>query len=130
MNQSVRGAPTPAERARIMVYRGKKIFKIDFANCRLPEIQQIMAAARKIIHLQPPKSVLIFTDLTNTELNADVITEMNVFAADNASFAKASAVTGVVGSRQMVLDAVNKSTSRTIRSFPNPIAAQNWLVSQ
>jgi hypothetical protein len=130
MNKSPRGIVTPADRAKTIVYRGKKIFKIDFANCQIADVRLVMEAARKVVHVQPPKSILVFVDLTNTEVTAEVIQEMNLFASDNAPYVKASAVVGITGSRQLILDAVNKSTQRNIQSFPNPLAAQNWLVSQ
>lgn len=128
--QIAKSVLTSSDRVKTVVYRGKKIFQIDFSNALLPDVQKIIEVAKKQIESYMPKSVLIFTDLTNTAAEPHVVQALRDFAKGNATYAKASVTVGLGGAKRLVLDAINKFSGRNIKNFDNPLTAKNWLVNQ
>ena len=122
-----KGALTTADRVKTIAHRGKKILQIDFSNCMLLDVRQVIELARKQIESHPPKSLLIFTDLTNTAAEPQVVQALRDFAKSNAAFTKASAIVGLSGPKRLILEAINKFAGRDIRHFSNPSIAKNWL---
>ena len=93
----------------------------------LLDVRQVIELARKQIESHPPKSLLIFTDLTNTAAEPQVVQALRDFAKSNAAFTKASAIVGLSGPKRLILEAINKFAGRDIRHFSNPSIAKNWL---
>jgi hypothetical protein len=124
-----KGVLTPADRVKTIVHRGKKLLQIDFSNCALSEVMQVIDLARKQIDSCPPKSLLIFTDLTNTAAEPPVVQALRDFAKSNAPNAKASATVGLSGPKSLILSAINKFSGREILHFDDPSAAKTWLTN-
>jgi hypothetical protein len=124
-----KGVLTPAERVKTVAHRGKKLLQIDFSNCALPDVLQVIELARKQIDSYPPKSLLIFTDLTNTAAEPQVVQALRDFARSNAPYAKASVTVGLSGPKRLILSAINRFSCREILHFDDPSTAKTWLAN-
>ncbi len=118
------------DRLKFVPYKGKKLLLLDFSNFSLEEVNEFIKHARKIIDGQPPNSLLVFCDFTNTPATAQVVLALQDFAHDNKPFVKASASVGLSGGRALVLNTINRFTQRSVQAFSDPDKAKNWLVSQ
>jgi hypothetical protein len=118
------------DRLKFVPYKGKKLLSLDFSNFSLVEVNEFIKHARMIIDEQPPNSLLVFCDFTNTPATAKVVLALQDFAHDNKPFVKASASVGLSGGRALVLNTINRFTQRSVQAFSDPVKAKNWLVSQ
>ncbi len=120
----------PEDRVKFVPYRGKKLLVLDFSNYSLEDAKALIVAARKVIDDQPPGSLLIFCDFTNTPATPDVVFMMRDFAKNNRPFVKASAAIGLDGPRALILNTINRFVQRSVMIFSDAVKAKNWLVSQ
>ena len=86
--------------------------------------------SKAIVGTQPPKSLLILTDVTGTTFNTAAVEEMKHYSAFNTPFVKASAVVGLSGIKKIIYDAVIKVIGRAVMSFHTEAEALDWLARQ
>ena len=112
-----------------ITYKGNQIFLLDGSGG--PEVLlETISQARKEIDLQPPKSVLIITDVTRAEWDGKVIQALKNFTRDNTPFIKASAVVGVTGLNRIMLETVKRITGREFGICKDIEEAKEWLIRQ
>jgi hypothetical protein len=110
-------------------HKGKKITLVDLAHTAPAETLAILQDAQMRIAENPPKSVLILTDATDTVYNKEVSNAIQNFSAKNTPFVKKSAVIGVDGLRMVLLRTVILVTRREIKACATRQEALDWLVS-
>ncbi len=114
-------------------HKGRKIFCLDVANLKLSdktEFTQHVQKAKEFIRKQPPKSLLLITNVANTGFDTEVAAVMGEYASHNTPFVKASAVVGVSGVQKIVLAAIKALTGRDFHITESMEDAQEWLVQQ
>ncbi len=117
-------------RVQFIEHKGKKILHLNFANCKPDEVIPVIDQAKSTIKVQPPKSVFTLTDVTEAGFNSKVSDAMKEFVNHNKPFVAASAVVGVTGLKQIILNAVMKFSGRQLHAFNNLDEAKDWLAGQ
>ncbi len=113
----------------VISHRGKNIVVVDIAHTAPAETISALKEAQKRIAENPPKSILMLTDVTDTTYNKDVSAAIQDFSAKNTPYVMRSAVVGVDGLKQVLLRTVNLITRREIKSFPSRQEALDWLAN-
>jgi hypothetical protein len=124
------GDKEKVKRIQVIDYKGKEIIYLDFSDCNVGEIFQVIEMAEKIIRIQPLNSVLTLTNVSGTKYNREVIQAMKEFVNDNKPFVKAGAVVGIDGLKRVVYDAITRFSGRNLPAFDDNEKAKDWLVEQ
>ncbi len=111
-------------------YKTKPITIVDLTNAKSQEAIEKLKAAQQEIAKMPPKSVLLITDVTNTEITQDFITAVTDFAKKNTPYVKASASVGATKLIGLISMNVASSAGRKITSFQTRTEAMDWLANQ
>jgi len=113
----------------VVTHNGKEIVHINLADCPTEEVGAVLQAAHTVIKKYPPKSALVFTDVTNATYTREIGNAMKDFTRDNTPYMKASAVKGAEGIRLVLLQTVALMTRREMKTFDNEKAAKDWLTA-
>jgi len=124
------GNEEKVKRIQVIDYKGKEIIYLDFSDCNINEVFEIIEMAKKIIRVQPLNSVLTLTNVSGTKYNREVIQAMKEFANDNKPFVKAGAVIGIDGLKRIVYDAITRFSERNLPAFDDNEKAKDWLIRQ
>lgn len=113
-------------------YKGKPIFYQDFSGqlynsaaviAELKEVQEIVVS-------QPPNSVLVLTDLRDTQVGGDLLSAMNAASTRTKDHVRKTAVLGVTGVKRTLGDMLSRLTGQPLMYFDNEIDAREWLVQE
>ena len=118
------------DRLQTIDANGQRIIFVDLSAIKPAESLAVMSEARVLVSSQPPKSVLLMTDVTNASYNAESADAMKAFSKGNTPFVRRSAVVGATGLRAVVLAAIRILTGREIRTFDTRDAAMEWLTTR
>jgi hypothetical protein len=118
------------KRVHLIQHRGKEILYLDFSNCNVNEVFEVIDTAKKVIRVQQQNSVLTLSNVTGTHYNRDAVQALKDFAHGNKPFVKAGAVIGIDGLKKILYDAVMKFTGRNLPAFDDFEKAKDWLVEQ
>ena len=114
-------------------HKGKNILCLDIADLKTqdkPEFRIHIESAKKKIQLQPQKSMLVITNVTNIRFDSEMATSIREYAAHNTPYVKASALVGVSGLQKIIVQAVKKFTGRDFYLADTMEEAKEWLVKQ
>jgi hypothetical protein len=119
------------ERVRFVDYQGTKILLEDFSNIRdEAEFMALLEKAEQVVQNQPPKSVLVIIDLTNTYFNTRISQASKEAANRNTPYIKASTTVGVSGLMGVMVKAVSAFARRELVTFDTREQAMEWLSKQ
>ncbi len=119
------------DKVRFLQHKGKEILLVDLSGSKGPETSiPILKAARPIIDAQAPKSVRLLTNCIDTHYDAESAEEIKAWSKANTPYIKASAVTGVVGIKKILFQAIIKLTGRNIKACDTVEQALDWLAEQ
>ena len=118
------------ERIRFITHKGAEILLLDCSDCKATDIFPLIARAKMLIASRPKGSLLALTDATGAEVNDALAQQVKAFSLDNKPYVKASAIVGVEGVKQIVLDSVELASRREFRTFPSLEEAKDWLAAQ
>jgi hypothetical protein len=124
------GDEEKVKRIQVIDYKGKEIIYLDFSDCNVNEVFEIIEIAKKIIRIQPLNSVLTLTNVSGTKYNREIIQAMKEFANGNKPFVKAGAVIGIDGLKRVVYDAITRFSERNLPAFDDNKKAKDWLIRQ
>jgi hypothetical protein len=124
------GDEEKVKRIQVIDYKGKEIIYLDFSDCNVNEVFEIIEIAKKIIRVQPLNSVLTLTNVSGTKYNREIIQAMKEFANGNKPFVKAGAVIGIDGLKRVVYDAITRFSERNLPAFDDNKKAKDWLIRQ
>jgi hypothetical protein len=114
-----------------IVHQEKKILFFDIRDNPDPvESMRVGDQAKAIIMAQPPKSVLLLTDVTRAHYNPEATDYMKEYSAQVTPFVKASAMVGVAGIRNIILGSLVRISGRNIKLFDDLEKAKDWLAEQ
>ena len=114
-------------------HKGKNILCLDIADLKTqdkPEFHTRIESAKKKIQLQPQKSMLVITNVTNIRFDSEMANSMREYASHNTPYVKASALVGVSGLQKIIVQAVKKFTGRDFYFADTMEEAKEWLVKQ
>ena len=112
-------------------HKGKQILLNDLRGSR--NVEENIAAfheAQDTIVTQPPKSVLLLTDVSGAHYDSEAADHMKKFAVVVTPYVKASAGVGVSGIKRIIAQVMMKLSGRKIELFDDVEQAKDWLVEQ
>jgi|SRR5713226_9447619 len=118
------------DRVRFITHQGKQILLIDRANCSAEEVMQIAAEVQRIVTAQPPKSVLILSDLTGAQFSRDAVTRMKEVAVFDKPYVKRAAIVGAESLPKVFYEALKTFSRREFPGFKTREEAMDWLVKK
>ena len=113
-----------------MDYKGKRIFYQNFSGffyngealkAELNEVQEIVVK-------EPSDSVLVLTDLRDTQIGGDVLSAMNTASTRTKDHVHKTAVLGVIGVKRTLGDLLSRMTGQPLMYFDNDTEAKEWLI--
>ena len=119
------------ERTRFIEHRGKRILLLDYSGVQnAEEALREIEHSKRVVAMQPPRSLLVMTVVRNARYNTAVLQGMKELAAHNAPYVKASALVGMGGLHRIAYQAVILFSRRKIQTFDTEAQALDWLVQQ
>jgi hypothetical protein len=118
------------QRIEFITHKGRAIMYLNFSDCNVDEVLQLIETAKKIIRVQPLHSVLTLTNVSGTKFNREVVEAMKEFAEGNKPFVRAGAVIGIEGLKKIVYDTITRFTERNLPAFDEIEKAKDWLIDQ
>jgi hypothetical protein len=112
-------------------YKGKKIFYQNFAGlfyngaAVIEELNEV----QDLVIKEPANSVLVLTDLRDTQIGGDVLSAMNAASARTKGHVRKAAVLGVRGVKRTLGDLLSRMTGQPLMYFDNEMEAKEWLIS-
>ncbi|MFZ5881603.1 MAG: hypothetical protein ACOY0R_19740 [Chloroflexota bacterium] len=113
-------------------YKGKTIFYQNFSGqfynsaaviAELNEVQEVVVN-------QPLHSLLVLTDLRDTQVGGDVLSAMNAASTRTKDHVRKTAVLGVTGVKRTLGDMLSRLTGQPLMYFDNETDAREWLVQE
>jgi len=110
-------------------YNGKKIFYQDFSRLFFNSkvVKAELEEVQKIVKTEPKDSVLVLTDLRDTNISSDLIPAMNAASAATKDHVRKTAVLGVIGVKRKLGDLLTALTGQPLQYFDDMEAAKKWL---
>ena len=101
------------QRSYWIEHKRKKIVFIDFSNTNLDGVNEAIAQAKPIIGGERAHSVLCLVETHGTRFSLAIAQAIKEFTLHNKPFMKMTAIVGVEGLQQVVLNSVIVFTRRT-----------------
>lgn len=119
-------------RSEWIEYNGKKIFYQNFSGLfyNSAAVKAELAEVQKIVKSQPKDSVLVLTDMRDTNVGADLLPVMNAASSATKDYVKKTAVLGVTGIKQKLADLLTAITGQPLKYFDDPELAKIWLTQE
>lgn len=113
-------------------YKGKKIFYQDFSKnfYNSAAVKAELAEVQEIVKAQPLDSVLILTDMRDTNIGSDLLPIMNEASAATKAYVHKTAVLGVTGIKRKLADLLTALTGQQLKYFDDIEAAKRWLAEE
>ena len=119
-------------RSKCIEHNGKKILYQDFSKLLfnssvvLTELNEV----QKIVTSQPKNSVLILTDMRDTNVGRELLPAMNSASTATKDFVKKTAVLGITGAKRTLADILTALTGQPLKYFDDIEQAKSWLVEE
>ena len=119
-------------RSKWIDYKGKKIFYQDFSKLfyNSAAVKDELAEVQKIVTSEPLNSVLVLSDLRDTNIGSDLLPAMNAASAATKDYVHRTAVLGVVGMKRKLADLLSTLTGQELKYFDDLESAKSWLVEE
>jgi|SRR5579884_1485267 len=121
-------APTMVQRVTFEPCGEYCICHLDFAGIReTDEALEAIADAKRRIAEQPPFSLRVLTDVSNSIMSLPIIIAMQDLARANAPYVTKSAIFGLSLPHRVALRQIRRLTGRDIREFTSKDEALEYL---
>ena len=119
-------------RSNWIEYKGKKILFQDFSKLfyNSAAVKAELNEIIKIVTAEPKDSVLVLTDMRDTNVGGDLIPAMNAASAVTKDHVHKTAVLGVIGMKRKLADLLTALTGQPLKYFDDIESAKNWLVEE
>ena len=119
-------------RSNWIEYKGKRILYQDFSQnfYNSNAVKEELAEVQQIVMAEPLNSLLVISDLRDTEIAGDLLTAMNAASRATKAHIRKTAVLGVTGVKRQLGDLLTKLTGQPLQYFDTLEAAKNWLVEE
>jgi SpoIIAA-like len=113
-------------------HKGKKIFYQNFSTLfyNSAAVKAELEEVQKIVIAEPNDSVLVLTDLRDTNVGSDLIPLMNAASTATKNHVHKTAVLGVAGMKRKLADLLSTLTGQELKYFDDVESAKNWLVEE
>ncbi len=119
------------DRVSFVKHKNKDILLVDISDIRnVNESIETLQNGTRLIKTQPPKSILLLTNVSNTHYDPIGADAMKTYSKENTPYIKASAVVGVTGIKRLIFNTILKITGRKIMPFDDAKSALDWLAEQ
>ena len=119
-------------RSQWIDYNDKKIFYQDFSKLfyNTTAVKAELEEVQKIVLSQPEGSVLILTDMRDTNVGRELLPAMNAASTATKNQVKKTAVLGVTGVKRKLADLLTSLTGQPLKYFDDMETAKRWLASE
>ncbi len=119
-------------RSKWIDYQEHKIFFQDFSKLfyNSAAVKAELDEVQKIVISQPKNSLLVLTDMRDTNVGRELISDMNAASAATKDYVKKTAVLGVTGVKRKLADLLTALTGQQLKYFDDIELAKNWLVQE
>jgi len=119
-------------RSRWIEYNGKKIFYQDFSKLffNTTAVKAELEEVQKVVKAEPKDSVLILTDMRDTNVGSDLLPAMNAASAATKDYVRKTAVLGVTGVKRKLADLLTALTGQPLKYFDDMESAKKWLIEE
>jgi hypothetical protein len=119
-------------RSQWIEHNGKKIFYQDFSKLfyNSAAVKAELLEVQEIVKAQPNGSVLILTDMRDTNVGSDLLPAMNAASTATKDHVRKTAVLGVIGMKRKLADLLTSLTGQPLKYFDDIEAAKKWLVEE
>lgn len=116
-------------RSQWIEYHDKQIFYQDFSKLFYNStiVKAELEEVQKIVTAQPKNSVLVLTDLRDTNIGSDLLPVMNAASAATKDYVRKTAVLGVTGVKRKLADLLTALTGQPLKYFDDMESAKQWL---
>lgn len=116
-------------KSRWIEHNGKRILYQDYSNFFFNDdaVKQELAEVQAIVLNEPENSVLVLTNMSNTEVTLNLMPLFNEASKVTKSHVNKTAVLGVAGVKRTLGDLLSKITGQPLMYFNNEIEAKEWL---
>ena len=113
-------------------YQGRKIFYQDFSKnfYNAAAVKAELTEVQEIVKAQPLDSVLILTDMRDTNVGSDLLPTMNAASTATKAYVHKTAVLGVTGMKRKLADLLTALTGQQLKYFDDIEEAKRWLVEE
>lgn len=110
-------------------HNGRKIFYQDFSKLffNSTAVKAELDEVQKIVKAEPKDSVLVLTDMRDTNVGSDLLPAMNAASAATKDHVRKTAVLGVTGVKRKLADLLTSLTGQPLKYFDDIDSAKNWL---
>ena len=119
-------------RSNWIEYKGKKILFQDFSKLfyNSAAVKAELNEIIKIVTAEPKDSVLVLTDMRDTNVGGDLIPAMNAASTATKDHIHKTAVLGVIGMKRKLADLLTALTGQPLKYFDDIESAKNWLIEE
>jgi len=116
-------------RSKWIEHNGKKIFYQDFSKMffNATAVKAELDEVQKIVKAEPKDSVLVLTDMRDTNIGSDLLPSMNAASAATKDYVHKTAVLGVIGVKRKLADLLTAMTGQQLKYFDDIDSAKRWL---
>lgn len=116
-------------RSKWIEHNGKKIFYQDFSKMffNATAVKAELDEVQKIVKAESKDSVLVLTDMRDTNIGSDLLPSMNAASAATKDYVHKTAVLGVVGVKRKLADLLTALTGQQLKYFDDIESAKRWL---
>jgi hypothetical protein len=106
-------------RSNAIEYQGKNILYQDFSKqfYNSAAVKAELAEVQKAVLAEPKNSVLVLSDLRDTNVGGDLIPVMNAASTATKSHVRRTAVLGVTGVKRKLADLLTALTGQQLKYF-------------
>ena len=114
-----------------VMHKGRKILIMDASGCTdIAENIRTLEQTEKMILEEPPKSVLLLTNVSGLRYNNQLVDRLKQFSKTVSPRMRASTVVGVEGIKKIIVQGIILLTGRKIEVHPTVEEAKDWLANQ
>ena len=119
-------------RSQWIEHKGEKIFYQDFSKLfyNAAAVKAELEEVQKIVLAEPANSVLVLTDMRDTNIGSDVLPSMNAASNATKGHVRKTAVLGITGMKRKLADLLTALTGQPLQYFDDVESAKNWLVEE
>lgn len=116
-------------RSQWIEYHGDKIFYQDFSKLfyNSAAVKAELEEVQKIVKAEPKGSVLVLTDMRDTNVGSDLLPAMNAASSATKDHVRKTAVLGVTGIKRKLADLLTALTGQPLKYFDDMDSAKRWL---
>jgi len=116
-------------RSQWIEYKEKKIFYQDFSKqfYNAAAVKAELIEVQAVVMAEPKNSVLVLTDMRDTNIGNDLLPAMNAASAATKSYVRKTAVLGITGMKRTLADLLTALTGQPLKYFDDIENAKQWL---